>query len=74
MRGRKVFGQKQTPPNADETWKAEITQGIAFYKTGQYKNSIDAFGRATALNPNDPIPHLYCGCTTEEIGWTARSR
>lgn len=63
---RKVFGQKQTPPDTNETWKAEIAQGIAFYKAGQYKNSVDAFGRAAALNPNDPIPHLYLGLAWQQ--------
>ncbi len=63
---RKVLGQKQTPPNVDETWKVEIARGIAFYKTGQYTNSIDAFSRATALNPNDPIPHLYLGLAWQQ--------
>jgi len=63
---RRVFGQGKKEPSLDETWKAEIAQGIAFYKTGQYRNSIDAFSRATALNPNDPIPHLYLGLAWQQ--------
>ncbi len=51
----------QTSTGTDDTWKAEITQGIAFYKSGQYKGAVDAFRRAADLNPNDPIPHLYLG-------------
>lgn len=39
----------------------EIARGIAFYKGGSYKEFAEAFGRAAALNPNDPIPHIYLG-------------
>lgn len=64
---RKLFGQTHAPPAASEFWKAEITRGIASYKAGKYKESVGAFDRAAALNPNDPIPHLYLG-----LAWQAQ--
>jgi tetratricopeptide (TPR) repeat protein len=44
-----------------QTASAELDLGVALYKQGRYQEAIAHFKRATALDPNRVVPHLYLG-------------
>jgi Flp pilus assembly protein TadD len=39
----------------------EMNEGIAAFKSGNYKQAIELFTQAAALHPDEVNPHLYLG-------------
>lgn len=43
------------------TYSIYISEGMSFYKLGEYDKAIQNFEKAIELNPNDPLPYRMIG-------------
>ena len=51
----------------DSAWRAWMTLG-QFLRTAKPKEAVDAFQHASALKPNDALPHVSAGQAAEKAG------
>ena len=63
---KRIVQENQDSDNGE----AHIKLGLIYFKTHQYENALDEFGKVSALKPNSPMAYNFTGLIYEKIAIT----
>jgi len=56
-----------------KNFKALTNIGLAYYEMREYREALDAYGKAVEINPDDPAPHEKMFLIYQEVDQTAEA-